>query len=218
MQKALSTRLDLQTARLSLDIDDMNIRSASDQLRPQLTLTGNYSSNGRGGDQYVKTGLGSSAVTSVIPGGLYDALAEVFGFNNTTYRIGLTLNLPLRDRTGAARLADSLVRKKTDALNLRKAEQGVRLDVLNAVSQVESSREAVRLAVIARDLAQKQLEAEKQKYDLGTTQMYYVLDAQTRLTTADANVVTQSINYRRNQLNLLRVVGTLLEERGIKVQ
>lgn len=218
VQKALATRLDLQTSRLSLDIDDMNIRSASDQLRPQLTLTGTYSSNGRGGDQYVKTGLGTSAVTSVIPGGLYDALAEVFGFNNTTYRIGLTLTLPLRDRTGAARLADSLVRKKTDALNLRKAEQGVRLDVLNAVSQVESSREAVRLAVIARDLAQKQLEAEKQKYDLGTTQMYYVLDAQTRLTTADANVVTQSINYRRNQLNLLRVVGTLLEERGIKVQ
>jgi outer membrane protein TolC len=218
VETALAKRLDLQTSRLSLDIDDMNIRTASDQLRPQLNLTGSYSSNGRGGTQYVKTGLGSSAVTTVYPGGLSDALSEVFGFNNTTYRLGLTLTLPLRDRTGGANLANNLVRKKQDALTVRRAEQGVRLDVLNAASQVESSREGVRLALVARDLAQKQLEAEQQKYDLGTTTMYYVLDAQTRVSTADSNVVTQSLNYRRNQLNLLRVVGTLLDERGITVQ
>jgi outer membrane protein TolC len=218
VQKAISMRPDLQSTRIGLEVDDLNIRSATDQLRPQLNLTGSYQSNGRGGTEYVKTGLGSSAVTTVLPGGLYDALAEVFGFSNTAYTMGLTLTLPLRDRTGAARLADSLVRKKQDTLSLRSREQSVRLDVLNAVSQVESSRESVKLAIIARDLAQKQLDAEWQKYNLGTSQMYYVLDAQTRLTNAESNVVTQSINYQRNQLNLLRVVGTLLDERGITVQ
>ncbi|MFB3778434.1 MAG: TolC family protein [Bryobacteraceae bacterium] len=218
VDKAISMRPDLQSSRVSLEVDDMNIRSASDQLRPNLSLTGNYASNGRGGDQYLRTGLGSTAVTTVYPGGLYDALAEVFGFNNTTYRLGLTLTLPLRDRAGAARLADSLVRKKQDTLSLRSREQSIRLEVLNAVSQVESSRESVKLAIVARDLAQKQLDAEKQKYDLGTSQMYYVLDAQTRLTNAESSVVTESINYRRNQLQLLRVVGTLLDERGITIQ
>ena len=218
VQKAISTRPDLQSTRIGLDVDDMNIRSASDQLRPNLNLTGGYQSNGRGGTEFVRTSLGSSSVTTILPGGLYDALSEVFGFSNTTMTAGLTLNLPIRDRAGAARLADSLVRKKQDTLSLRSREQGVRLDVLNAVSQVESSRESVKLAIIARDLAQKQLDAEWQKYNLGTSQMYYVLDAQTRLTNADSNVVTQSITYRRNQLNLLRVVGTLLEERGVTVQ
>jgi outer membrane protein TolC len=196
----------------------MNIRSAADQLRPNLALTGSYASNGRGGNQYLKTGLGSSAITEMIPGGLSNALSEVFGFNNTTYRVGLNLTLPLRDRTGAARLADSLVRKKQDSLTLRSREQAVRLDVLNAASQVESSRESVKLAIVARDLAQKQLDAERQKYDLGTSQMYYVLDAQTRLTNAESSVVTESVNFRRNQLLLLRAVGTLPEERGIAIQ
>ncbi len=218
VQKAISTRPDLQSSRVGLDVDDMNIRSASDQLRPSLSLTGSYQSNGRGGTEFIKSGLGSSAVTTVLPGGLSNALSEVFGFNNTTMAAGLRLDLPLRNRSGAATLADALVRKKQDALTQRSKEQGVRLDVLNAVSQVESSRESVKLATIARDLAQKQLDAEWQKYNLGTTQMYYVLDAQTRLTSADSSVVTQSITYRRNQLNLLRVVGTLLEERGITVQ
>jgi len=83
---------------------------------------------------------------------------------------------------------------------------------------VESSRESVKLAIIARDLAQKQLDADKQRYDLGVIQMYFVLDSQTRLTAAESRVVTESINYRTNQLNLLRVVGTLLDERGIAIQ
>ncbi len=218
VSKAISTRPDLAAARVGLEVDDMNIRSASDLLRPNLSLTGSYTANGRGGTEFIKTGLGSSAVTTIIPGGLSNALGEVFGFGNTTMAAGISVTFPIRDRAGAARLATNTVQKKLDTLNLRRSEQGVRLDVLNAVSQVESSRESVKLAGIARDLAQKQLEAEKQKYDLGTTTMYYVLDAQTRLTNAESNVVTQNISYRRNTLQLLRVVGTLLEERGVTVQ
>ena len=218
VQKAISTRPDMQSSRIGLEIDDLNIRSAADQLRPQLSLTGSYGSTGRGGTLYVREGLGSSAITTVLPGGLYDALSEVFGFNNTTYSLQLTLNLPLRDRAGQARLADNLLRKKTDSLSIRSREQSVRQDVLNAITNVESSRESVKLAIIARDLAQKEYEANRQRYDLGVIQMYFVLDSQTRLTSADARVVTESISYRTNQLNLLRVVGTLLDERGIAIQ
>ncbi len=218
VEKAIATRPDLQSSRIGLEISDLNIRSAADQLRPQLNLTGSYRSNGRGGTQFLRTGLGSQQVTTMIPGGLFDALSEVFGFNNTTYALGLTLNLPLRDRTGQARLADNLLRKKESALNLRAREQAVRLEVLNAVTNVESSRESVKLAIIARDLAQKQLEADKQRYDLGVIQMYFVLDSQTRLTSREAAVVTESITYRNNLLQLLRVTGTLLDDRGIVIQ
>ncbi len=155
----------------------------------------------------------------MIPGGLFDALDDVFGFNNTTYSVRsqpeLAVARPGRTPPG---WPTPWCRKKQDTLSLRSREQGVRLDVLNAISQVESSRESVKLAIIARDLAQKQLDAEWQKYNLGTSQMYFVLDAQTRLTPPTSRVVTESINYRRNQLNLLRVAGTLLEERGIAIQ
>jgi outer membrane protein TolC len=101
---------------------------------------------------------------------------------------------------------------------LRSLEQGVRLNVLTAISQVEASRESVKLAEVRRGLAQKQLDATKLEYDLGTTTMYFVLDAQTKLTTAESSVVNEMINSRRNELNLLRVTGQLLEERGIAVQ
>jgi outer membrane protein TolC len=111
-----------------------------------------------------------------------------------------------------------MVAKKQDALRVRNIEQTVRLEVLNAVTNVESSKASVRLATIARDLAQKTYEAELKKYELGTNILFIVLDAQNRLTQAQSRLLTESVNYRRNLLTLMRTTGELLEQRGVAVQ
>jgi outer membrane protein TolC len=83
---------------------------------------------------------------------------------------------------------------------------------------LESSREAVKLAIVARDLAQKYLDAEQKKLELGTSQVFFVLQAQGSLVAAESAVVQNAVNYRRNRMNLLRSTGELLEERGIAAQ
>ena len=102
------------------------------------------------------------------------------------------MRLPIRDRGAAANYADAVVAKRQDILARRSTEQNVRQQVLNAVSQVESSKASVKLAVVAQGFAQKQLDAEQKKYDLGTSVIFFVLDAQTRLVNAEAALVNQS--------------------------
>jgi outer membrane protein TolC len=220
---ALRLRPDLHAAMQSLDVDDLSIQSTSNQLRPDLSLTGGYTITGQGGTYLQRTNVftdtgDSSTVVNVVPGGLNDALNQMFGFGYSTYSLGLTLRLPLRDHNATANLADSLVAKRQDALQVRKVEQQVRQEVLNAVTNVESSKASVRLATVARDLARKTVEAEQKKYDLGASLLFYVLDAQNKLTVAESELLTESINYRRNQLNLLQKTGQLLAERGVAVQ
>jgi len=223
VEKALAGRPELKSALQSLDVDDLAIRTAKNGLLPDLSLTGAYTAQGRGGMFYQRANVFSSSGTAstilkVLPGGFGDAIDQMFGFGYPVYSFGLTLRLPIRNRAAAADMADALLAKRRDALQVRTTEQQVRLDVLNAVNQVESSKEAVRLAIIARDYAQKYLDAEQKKYDLGTSQMFFVLQAQGALVTADATVVQNAVNYRRNLLNLLRRTGQLLDERGIAVQ
>jgi outer membrane protein TolC len=214
---AVQKRPDLRSAAVDLTVDDLNAQQARNNLRPDLSLTGTFSGTGRGGTELVRTGL-VGAPTLVVPGGLGPALSNTFAFNYPTYGFGLTLALPIRDRRSAADLADATVNKRIDALQVRQLQQNIRQDVLNAITQVESSRASVKLAQVAMDFSQKRLEAEQKKYDLGVTTIFFLLDAQTQLTNSQANVVTQSVQYRRNQLNLLRVTGQLLEERGIEVK
>jgi outer membrane protein len=220
VEQAMRTRQDLKSTRQALDVDDLSIRQANDNLRPNLSLSGQYGSSGTGGPQYVRQDVfgGGSQIVSVLPGGVTDALGQMFGFGLPTYGFGLTLNLPLKNHVAAANLADATVSKKLDAYRLRSAEQGVRLQVLNAITNVENSRASVELAKTARDLAQKRVDAEGKKYELGIDTIFFLLTAQTDLTTAESQLVNQTINYRLSQLALLRALGTLLDERGIAVQ
>ena len=108
--------------------------------------------------------------------------------------------------------------KKLNSLRVRTAEQNARLAVLTAITNVENSRASVDLAKTARDLARKRADAEQKKYELGTSVIFFVLSALNDLTTAEGRLVNETINYRLNQLALLRQMGTLLDERGIAVQ
>ncbi len=75
----------------------------------------------------------------------------------------------------------------------------------------------MRLAQASVDFAQKRVDTELKKYDLGDTTVFFLLDAQNSLTRAEAELVTQLAQYHRNLANLLRATGQLLEERGAAV-
>lgn len=207
---ALNMRPDLLQQRQQLIGNDLSIKQASNQLRPNLGLTLRYSGAARGGRQFVD-GIDNSI-------GLWSAFGTTLAFNYPTYAMGFQLNLPIRDRAAVANYADAMVQKKSTMLQIRNLEQNARLDVLNAINDLEASRESVRLAGIARDFAQRRLEAEQKKYDLGTITLFFLQAAQTDLITAEQRMVTESINYNRNRLNLLRLSGTLLEERGVVIR
>ncbi len=217
VEKALATRPDLKSVRQSLDADELGIQSATNALRPDLSLTGGYTAKGRGGILYMRDPL-SNDLVSTTPGGLGDALNQMFGFGVPVYQFGLTLRLPLRDRRATADLANSMVQKRLDVLRERNAIERIRLDVLTAVNNLESAKAGVKLAKVAADFAQKQVDAEQKKYDLGNNIMYFILVAQTDLVNAQSELVRQSVNYRRSLLNLYRYTGELLDQRGIAIK
>jgi len=203
IQKALSNRPDLQASRLGLERDDLTIKQTLNSIRPDLNFTTRYSTSGAAGGPFV---------------GLFSPFDPVFGRDNPSYTFSLRLSLPLHDRQNHVALANNMIQKKSDLLNLRSREQSVRLEILNAVNSVESSRKSIELAIVSRDLAQQQLDNEWKKYNLGTQIMFYVLDAQNNLTTAENQLATEYINYHRNVLTLKRATGELLSDYSIVVQ
>ncbi len=221
VQKALFRRPDLRSTNENLAADDLNIASANNSMLPDLSLTAQYGSFGQGGTYYARSGAVTAEgapIISVTPGGFGDAFSQLWGFSYPTYGFGLTLRLPIKDRAASANLADALVNKKMDAFRMKSLQQNIRLQVLQAVNNVENSKASVKLAQIARDLAQKRVDAEQKRYELGTTTIFFVLAAQNDLTTAESSLVRETINYRRNLMTLLQRTGELLDERGIQIQ
>jgi outer membrane protein TolC len=110
-----------------------------------------------------------------------------------------------------------LVGKRRSLYQLRSLEQAVTLDVRNAVHQLEQSKLSISASRIARDLTQKNLEAEQRKYELGAQTLFFVLDAQTQLVQAELSLVQAQLGYQRAVAAVQTATGELLEKNRVQI-
>ncbi len=217
IRQAMSFRPDVRLRRKNLEIDDYNIKRYTNAQRPDLSVNAAYSATGLGGNLYENSLLGGSS-RLLEAGGFPAAMNQLFQFAFPTYTVGITLDLPLRNRRAAVDLANSVLQKKRNMYELRSLEQDIRLDVLNAITGVELSKAAIQQAAVALDFSQKRLDAEQKKYDLGVSTAFIVLDAQDDLVQSQADLLLESIGYRQAMVTLLEATGELLAERGVRVE
>jgi outer membrane protein len=220
VQKALKMSPALMAANQRIDVDDLQIAANKNALLPNLVFSTSYTSNGLGGifDPNKASLVGTGGALPIIPGGISDALGQMFGFGYPTYQAGLTLTLPIRNRTASANLANALIQKKTDALTIRNNQQNIRLQILSAVTALDGAKEQLKLANTQLGFAKLNMDAENEKYKLGTETNQNVIFAQQALAQAELTVVNSQISVRRSILNLLTQTGELLDDRGIVVK
>ena len=134
------------------------------------------------------------------------------------YNAGLTLNLPIRSKAASAAMAGGGDSKEDRHAQPAQPAGDHPAEHPEAVIKLEGSKEQLRLAIVQRDLAAKNLDAENQKYQLGTDINQNVINAQQQLTQAESSVVSNQIGVRMNLMNLYLQTGELLDQRGIVVK
>jgi outer membrane protein TolC len=217
LAQATQVRPESKAAQQKLSIDDLNARVARDQLKPQLNLSLQGGATGPGLNQI---GVGSTiGTTSNTPfPGLGETLRQTLAFDFPSYGFGLQLNFPLRNSTAQASLADSLVSKAHDRYQKRLTQQQIIFDVRQALDSIELADASISAAITARDLAQRNVEAEQQKYVLGSITAFELLDSQTRLASSESALLNAYVTYQEAYINYQRATWTLLDGYGIIVQ
>ena len=213
--RALERRPELEALRQQLDNDETNIRLAHNHLLPDLSLSAFYTTNGLGGNTYDIT---TTPPTLMATGGFGDALSQMKGFDFPSYGFTVQLRLPIRNRAAQADLGEAMVSRRRDLYLRRQEGQQLWQEVKNAVHQVEQAELSIAAAKVSRDLAQKTLEAEQRKYELGASQIFFVLDAQTQLAQAELSLVQAEIGYQQSVAGVEHATGTLLENHKVKIE
>jgi len=216
VQQALAHRPEMDALQRQQLEDRFTLNQARDALRPQLNLTGSYGSNGLAGDAIpVTTPLGVSVGGS--SSGFGSALHQVFGFGSPTYGFTLSLNLPLRNSAGEAQMENSLVSQASHAYQARNETQQITQDVHLADTQLRMAAAVVQSATTARELAQKNVDAENQKYQLGSITVFELLQAQVQLSNAQLTLLGAYTSYQEAQIAYERATWTLLDKLRLKV-
>jgi outer membrane protein len=206
LARAIANRPELEAVHQQLAVDELSIRLAHNGLKPDLELSGFYSGNGLAGND---PAVGNT--------GLSNSLSQSFRFTFPAYGAALSLTLPVRNHNAEANLADSLVSRRRNQYQERETNQSISLEVATAVHSLEAAKLGMEAAKVAVDLAKETLHADERKYELGTEQIFFVLDAQTQLAQAELNLIQSQVNFQLAVTQVDHATGDLLEHHHVQV-
>jgi outer membrane protein len=214
---ALESRPEIRAIDTQLQNSELELKYNKNQLLPSLNVSAGYVQNGIGGVQTIRSELGGEEVVSVNRGGLGDAFGTLFGYNYTGYSVGFNLSIPLSNKSVQADYSKALTDKQALLAKRNRLIQQIALEVRNANSQVVMNRARITAAERSLELANMQLEAEQKKFQLGTSQLRFVLQEQQNVTAAQTSQVQALVNYSKALVDYDRAVGRTLRKNNVEI-
>lgn len=196
---AITSRPDLLQFKVDLERKGITLRYSKNQLFPQVDLVGNY---------------GRRGVEPTVPGALDDIEQGLF----PTYSYGITMSIPLGERSQRAAYKSAKATIEQVNLQYKQAEQNILIEVENAIGNLNSELEKIRSTREAREFAEEALEAEQKKLEVGKSTSFVVLQLQNNLTTAREAEIRELANYNQALSLLSQHEGTILEKHHLTVK
>src|SRR5271166_2189613 len=230
INQALDHRAELVESRIDLNSRDLSSKAVRNAMLPTLDAFAYYGGSGVGGNinplvpacpssaKYCYTQSENpppfQTATSVGYGGTLNQLV-----NSTApdKGVGLTLNIPLRNREAQANQVRAELEYRQAQVRLHQLENQVRIEVRNAQFDVRQNRASVEAAQYAVDFARQTLDADQQKLKVGLTTTTAILQDASVLTTSESNLVSAKAAYEKSRIELDRATGLLLDHSNIDV-
>jgi outer membrane protein TolC len=198
--------IDLQNRRLSLD-------AARNALLPSVALTAYYGGSGLAGLQNPQ-----NRTISTAPLDFGGALRTAFNNSAPDYYVGLSVNVPIRNRVAKSDQYRAELETRQSELRLQQLKKQIRIEVRNAEYTLEQSEARVISARKGRDLAQKTFDITAKEQELGAGSNYQTLTARRDLAAAESTLVAAMTAYQKAKIELDRSVGSTLEANSISIE
>jgi outer membrane protein TolC len=218
IKAALDQRTDVLQARRQLESTDITLRYFRNQTLPALDAVASYGLQGLGGTQFIRQGSGlGSVIIGTIPGGFGDALSAIGRASFPTWNVSLNLTYPLFGSSADAQYARARVQRQQTLAQIKALELQVATEVTSAALQVQSNLRRVEAAGAARSLAERRLEAEQSKFEVGLSTNFFVVQAQRDLQDAQNTELRALLDYQKSLIDFERVQETSLQGAGVRV-
>ncbi|MFZ0320479.1 MAG: TolC family protein [Candidatus Sulfotelmatobacter sp.] len=216
--QALRDRPELAESDIDLANRQISNKAARNALLPTLALVGFYGGSGLGGPLNPVYNIPGIPNSSTVPGDFSGAIANAFNNTAPDYYIGLSLNIPLRNRVAKADQYRSELEYRQAQLRREQLRKQIRIEVRNAQYALEQTAARVDAARKARDLAQRTFEIMQKELTLGAGSTYQTMTSQRDLAVAELDLVTALTVYEKAKVELDRAIGSTLDDNGIKIQ
>jgi outer membrane protein TolC len=198
LKEAASHRPEIEQVELNLRNQQVVIQSIHNSLLPSLDVYASYYLAG-------------------LDGALSPTFTNILRGNFPNYSFGLTLDMPLRNRTAQADAERALLEQRRLQVKVQDAKNQAVWDVNKAWSGVQQSRDQLEAAQKLVTLARQVLQMQQEKFTLASATVEEVITAQQNLAIAQGHVVRAHVTYAKALIQYEEVTGTLLERHNIEM-
>lgn len=239
IKNALAHRTELSQARINLTNQEISNKAIKNSLLPTLDLFAYYDGSGLGGAQNPSNLCAGQSLASqsegfcagpnnaVNPPQTFIPISPTTSYGGTLNQlvnstapdkgVGVTLNIPIRNRLAQATQIRSELEYRQAQVRLQQIENQVRIEVRNAQFAVQQNLASVESAQAAVAYARQSLDAEQKKLALGASTSTLVLQNESALATSESTLVSAMAAYEKSRIELDRSTGLLLDNTGIHI-
>lgn len=187
---AEQNRPDYLASQLALQMSQIGLRQAKDQTLWQLDLV--------------------AATTRRAQASGTTAAVQQLGNGAPIYQLGLSLTIPLADRSTKLAHSSAVVEEKKANLRHKDLQQALRVEVLNSLRNVNNTLRQTHLAEQNRQLNRQKLDAELAKLQVGRSSLFQVTSFQQSLKLAEQTYISAQTAYANALTELDVTLGTTL--------
>lgn len=202
VRSALQRRTDLLQARKTLEQNDIAIRFLRNETLPDVTANVDYGLTGLGGTQVIRGAGFPGDIIGQTQRNFGAVLRDLFGNNFPSWTATVNISYPIGATAQEANLARARLEYSQSMTDIRNRELQVVTEVRNAARQVTTNQRRVQTTGVARQLAERRLEAEQRKLAAGTSTTFLVFQAQRDLAVARNNELLATLDANKSSVDL----------------
>jgi outer membrane protein len=222
LKRALENRPEIFQARLDQENRLLGVNLAKNQRLPEVNFVGSVGLSGLSGSPTsfpfsdltiggVPVGTFSQAEQNSFEGGFGEALSKLFSGNFVSYKVGVTVQIPLGNQSSRSELTRARLEAEKARAFLQSVEQKIALEIDRAARAVNSSAKALEGVKSLRELAERKLHMAQDGLELGVASVTEVLEAEKNLTLAQRDEEKVFLEYQRKLILWEKVTGETLE-------
>ena len=226
--RAMERRPELEQNRLLREQVEVDREYYRRDGRPTVDLVASLTNTGRAGEifgsEFVDTdgdGVPDTRLQNVPQpsnpffGGFGNSWGQVFGFDYINYTLGVSVEIPLRNRANEAERASLLIRDRQLASQRKNQQQVIIVEVRNAYESIATQRKRLEAARVARQLSEAQLEGENKRFQAGLSTNFEVLRYQRDLSQSQVQELKARVDYQQAVTDLEKAMYTIVDSNDI---
>jgi outer membrane protein TolC len=218
LRVAFENRPEIEQSDLNLRNQEIVIKANKNSLLPSLDLFGSYSGAGLAGNHCGTPNVTSAlCVDPLLMAGGPQALTQSFHGNFPDYSFGITLSVPIRNRSAQADAVRALLEQRQLQTQMQKTRNQVSQEVHNAEISMIQARAQIEASQKAVILAKQTLDAEQKKFQLGESTVFLVIQAQRDVVVAEVREVQSRALYAKALTEFAQATGTTLSKHRIEL-